>query len=113
MCNLFVFAISREVSQQGFVLLSTLEIVAIDEHFNLLFDHLRIGLEHEDVPDDVRNQGLVWVHLVCFHDLDAASLNHECSFFSNLVGLLLLFLSRLYLLLFQDLLRDVVDLDRS
>ena len=111
--NRVCFAISREVSQQGFVFLSTLEIVAIDEHFNLLLDHLRIRLEHKDVSHDVGNQGLVWVHLVCLHDLDAASLNHECSFFPDLVGLFLLFLSRLYLLLFQNFYRDVVDLDRS
>ena len=99
---------SRHVNQISLVSFVTLHVVLADQHFDLLFNHLRISLEHRDVAHDVCLKILETVLLLRLHDLDNVSLHDESALSLNLARLLLLFGCCLGCLLANYLLWDQV-----
>ena len=84
---------SGHVDEIGLVSLVALHVVLRDQHLDLLFNHLRVRLEHRDVAHNVCLEVLETVLLLRLHDLHNVSLHDECALSLDLTRLLL-FLSR-------------------
>ena len=102
---------SRQVDEQGAVVVVTLHVFVSNEHLDLLLDHLGVGTEHRDIANDIRHQVLESIRLLCLHDLHCVSLDNKGTLSCNLLGLCALFRRRLGVLFLDHLLRDQIAAD--
>ena len=109
---LFAALCSGKVNENGAVVVIALHILISNQHLDLLLDHLGVGLEHRNVADDVVDQHLEAVCLLCLHYLDSVGLDDELTLAGDLLSLCGLFRCRLRRLLLDDLLWDETDTDR-
>ena len=98
--------LSGQVDEHGFFVLVAFHVLIPDEHLDLLLDHLRVSLEHGDVPDDVRCQLLVSVAFLRLHHLYGVGLDHESTLLQDDLLLFLLLFGLLRRLLLVDALGD-------
>ena len=85
------YSSSGQVNYLRPVIFITLHVLTLDQHINLLFDHLGVCTEHSNISDDIVEQVLVPVCLLGLHYFDCVCLDYKCA--------LSLDLSRLFLFL--------------
>ena len=108
---LFDALCSGKIDEDGAVSIIALHILISNQYLDLLLDHLGVGLEHRNVADDVVDQHLEAVCLLCLHYFNGMRLDNELTLTSNLLSLGRFFCRRLRRLLLDDLLWDEIDTD--
>ena len=105
---------SWHIDECSSVIFFALEVLALDQIIDLLFDHLWIGAEHTDISNDIGGELDHFIGLLGLHHLDSLRLDYICSFTLNLHECLLFLCGWLSTLLLYLLLRDenVTDLLR-